>query len=149
MAEAGRDIADLEMIGGTQAVFPDDRSPADLGTALAASASSSSAGFTTFCVKPNQFIDDPDGIGDLLPGRHAARGEGDRVIRRTCRESPGFHRVRTPPPRKGSPRTPCQTDSSAPTMGQLVWPKTNSVPPRPRQVIRVDSQTAVATQTAA
>ena len=25
---------------------------------------------------------------NLLPGRHAARGEGDRVIRRTCRESP-------------------------------------------------------------
>jgi amino acid transporter len=33
-------------------------------------------------------------------------------------------------------------------MGQLVWPKTNSAPPRPRQVIRVDSQTAVVTQTA-
>lgn len=34
MSAAGRDIAHLEMIGGTQAVFPDDRSPADLGAAL-------------------------------------------------------------------------------------------------------------------
>ncbi|MET9457987.1 hypothetical protein ABZY05_23375 [Streptomyces canus] len=31
MAAAGRDAGDLEMIGGTTAVFPDDHSPADLG----------------------------------------------------------------------------------------------------------------------
>ena len=63
MAGAGRDIADLEMIGGTQAVFPDDRSPADLGTALASVPEQLELGFTTFCIKPNQFIDDPNGIG--------------------------------------------------------------------------------------
>jgi probable F420-dependent oxidoreductase len=63
MAGAGRDIADLEMIGGTQAVFPDDRSPADLGTALASVPEQMELGFTTFCIKPNQFIDDPNGIG--------------------------------------------------------------------------------------
>lgn len=63
MAGAGRDIADLEMIGGTQAVFPDDRSPADLGTALASIPEQLELGFTTFCIKPNQFIDDPNGIG--------------------------------------------------------------------------------------
>ena len=33
MAEAGRDIADLERVGGTRAVFPDDDSTADLGRA--------------------------------------------------------------------------------------------------------------------
>jgi hypothetical protein len=63
MAAAGRDMAELEMIGGTQAVFPDDHSPADLGAALASLPEQLEQGFTTFCVKPNQFIDDPDGVG--------------------------------------------------------------------------------------
>ncbi|WP_244362437.1 LLM class flavin-dependent oxidoreductase [Streptomyces aquilus] len=63
LAEAGRDIADLEMIGGTQAVFPDDRGPADLGQALASIPEQLESGFTTFCIKPNQFIDAPDEVG--------------------------------------------------------------------------------------
>jgi hypothetical protein len=65
MAAAGRDIADLEMIGGTRAVFPDDRSPADLGAALAVIPEQLEQGFTTFCVKPNQFIDDLEGVGEF------------------------------------------------------------------------------------
>lgn len=63
MAAAGRDIADLEMIGGTHAVFPDDTSCADLPTALESVPEQLAAGFTTFCVKPSQFIDDPNGVG--------------------------------------------------------------------------------------
>jgi hypothetical protein len=63
MAAAGRDVTDLEMIGGTQAVFPGDHSPADLGAALASIPEQLEQGFTTFCIKPNQFIDDPDGVG--------------------------------------------------------------------------------------
>ncbi|MGW3106390.1 TIGR03619 family F420-dependent LLM class oxidoreductase [Streptomyces sp. NPDC001100] len=63
LAAVGRDMAELEMIGGTQAVFPDDHSPADLGAALAVVPEQMEQGFTTFCIKPNQFIDDPDGIG--------------------------------------------------------------------------------------
>ncbi|MEU9918519.1 LLM class flavin-dependent oxidoreductase [Streptomyces sp. NPDC051001] len=62
MTATGRDAADLEMIGGTQAVFPDDRSPADLGAALASIPEQMEAGFTTFCIKPNQFIDDGAGV---------------------------------------------------------------------------------------
>ncbi|MEH0474214.1 LLM class flavin-dependent oxidoreductase [Streptomyces sp. B21-097] len=63
MSAAGRDLADLEMIGGTRADFPDDTSCADLGRALAPIPEQMAQGFTTFCVKPSQFIDDPAGVG--------------------------------------------------------------------------------------
>jgi probable F420-dependent oxidoreductase len=63
MAAAGRDIADLEMIGGTRAVFPDDNSCADLAQALEPIPKQMAQGFTTFCVKPSQFTDDPNGVG--------------------------------------------------------------------------------------
>ena len=64
MTEAGRDIADLERVGGTRAVFPDDESTADIGQAMEPIREQIEAGFTTFCVKPSQFIDDVD----ELPG---------------------------------------------------------------------------------
>jgi probable F420-dependent oxidoreductase len=63
MAAAGRDIADLEMIGGTRAVFPDDDSCADLAQALEPIPEQLAQGFTTFCIKPSQFTDDPNGVG--------------------------------------------------------------------------------------
>jgi alkanesulfonate monooxygenase SsuD/methylene tetrahydromethanopterin reductase-like flavin-dependent oxidoreductase (luciferase family) len=62
MAEAGRDFAALEKIGGTRAVFPDARSVADIGRAMEPMREQLDAGFTTFCVKPSQFIDD---VSDL------------------------------------------------------------------------------------
>jgi probable F420-dependent oxidoreductase len=62
---AGRDLAGLELVGGTRAVFPDDRSVADLGQALATIPSQVAAGFTTFCIKPSQFTDDPRDVGRL------------------------------------------------------------------------------------
>ena len=63
MTAAGRDIADLEMIGGTQAVFPDDRSPPTSAPRSPPIPEQLELGFTTFCIKPTQFIDDPNGIG--------------------------------------------------------------------------------------
>ncbi|MGW0999248.1 hypothetical protein ACWD5V_39475 [Streptomyces sp. NPDC002523] len=50
------------MIGGTRALFPDDTYCADLAQALEAVLQLMAAKFTTFCVKPSQFADDPDGI---------------------------------------------------------------------------------------
>ncbi|MET9845621.1 TIGR03619 family F420-dependent LLM class oxidoreductase [Streptomyces ossamyceticus] len=63
MAAAGRDISDLEMTGSTRAVFPDDNSCADLAQALEPIPEQMDQGFTTFCVKPSQFTDDPNGVG--------------------------------------------------------------------------------------
>ncbi|MFI7405421.1 TIGR03619 family F420-dependent LLM class oxidoreductase [Streptomyces sp. NPDC049541] len=63
MAAAGRDIADLEMIGGTRAVFPDDDSCADLAQTLEPIPAQMAQGFTTFCIKPSQFTDDPNAVG--------------------------------------------------------------------------------------
>ena len=63
MRAADRDMAELELIGGTRATFPDDHSCADLGQALEAIPEQMEQGFTTFCVKPSQFIDDPAGVG--------------------------------------------------------------------------------------
>lgn len=58
MRAAGRDPGELELVGGLRAVFPDDRSPAPLETALASLPPQLARGFTTFCVKPSQFLDD-------------------------------------------------------------------------------------------
>ncbi|MDL4819378.1 TIGR03619 family F420-dependent LLM class oxidoreductase [Actinomadura opuntiae] len=63
MAAAGRDAADLEMIGGCRPVFPDDDSVSPLEPALESIPEQLAQGFTTFCIKPSQFTDDPDGVG--------------------------------------------------------------------------------------
>jgi hypothetical protein len=65
MVAAGRDMASIEPVGGTRAVFPDDRSTADLGQALELIPEQRAEGFTTFCIKPSQFTDDPDDVGRL------------------------------------------------------------------------------------
>ena len=58
LADAGRSAAELEVVGGTRARFPDDHSVADLGEAMATLPEQWANGCTTFCVKPSQFIDD-------------------------------------------------------------------------------------------
>ena len=49
----------MEMVGGTRATFSDVRSVADLGQALASIPEQIAQGFTSFCIKPSQFTDDP------------------------------------------------------------------------------------------
>jgi probable F420-dependent oxidoreductase len=65
MAEAGRDIRELEIIGGTRGTFTDATSVADLEQALASIPPQLARGFTSFCIKPSQFIDDPTQVGTL------------------------------------------------------------------------------------
>ncbi|HET7308504.1 MAG TPA: TIGR03619 family F420-dependent LLM class oxidoreductase [Actinomycetota bacterium] len=63
MAEAGRDIGELEMVGGTRGRFAGPKGVADLGEALASIPPQLERGFTTICIKPSQFVDDPKRIG--------------------------------------------------------------------------------------
>ena len=64
LVAAGRDAAELEMVGGTRGRFPSATSVADLEEALATIPAQLERGFTTICIKPSQFIDDPAAIGD-------------------------------------------------------------------------------------
>jgi probable F420-dependent oxidoreductase len=63
MEEGGRNMDELEMVGGTRGEFPDRTSVADLGRALSSIPEQVVAGFTSICIKPSQFIDDPARIG--------------------------------------------------------------------------------------
>jgi probable F420-dependent oxidoreductase len=65
LAAAGRDPASVELVGGTRAVFRDATSRADLGEALAVVPEQLAQGYSTFCLKPSQFVDDPDRVGRL------------------------------------------------------------------------------------
>lgn len=58
VAEAGRDPTALEVVGGMRSPFPDDASVAPLGPAIDSITPQWEAGVRTFCIKPNQYIDD-------------------------------------------------------------------------------------------
>jgi probable F420-dependent oxidoreductase len=65
LRDAGRDLADIELVGGTRGRFPDADSPADLEDAFAAIPAQMERGFRTICFKPNQFTDDAREWGAL------------------------------------------------------------------------------------
>jgi probable F420-dependent oxidoreductase len=65
MTAAGRSIDELEMVGGVRAAFPDDDACADIAQAMESLPEQWQRGFTTFCVKPSQFIDDQSQMGAL------------------------------------------------------------------------------------
>ncbi|MGZ8571087.1 MAG: TIGR03619 family F420-dependent LLM class oxidoreductase [Actinomycetota bacterium] len=63
LVDAGRDPAELELVGGTRATFRGIDDVADLGAALSSVPGQLERGFTTICIKPSQFLDDAEGIG--------------------------------------------------------------------------------------
>jgi probable F420-dependent oxidoreductase len=65
MAEAGRSIASLEMIGGIRGTFADETSVAGLAQAAEAIPAQLAAGYTSICFKPSMFTDDIDEVGPL------------------------------------------------------------------------------------
>jgi alkanesulfonate monooxygenase SsuD/methylene tetrahydromethanopterin reductase-like flavin-dependent oxidoreductase (luciferase family) len=58
LGDAGRSLDELELVGGVRPVFPDDHSVSPLAPALAQIPAQRARGFTTFCIKPSQFVDD-------------------------------------------------------------------------------------------
>lgn len=65
MSAAGRDISDLELIGGTRATFDGPDSVADVERAMADIPEQIARGYTTFCMKPSQYTDDPGEVRDI------------------------------------------------------------------------------------
>jgi probable F420-dependent oxidoreductase len=65
MATAGRDMAELEVVGGIRGRFPGPDEVADLAEAAETIPAQLADGYTTICFKPSQFTDDPAQVGRL------------------------------------------------------------------------------------
>jgi probable F420-dependent oxidoreductase len=65
LSDAGRDMSELELVGGTRAVFSTPDGVADLEQALASIPEQLERGFTSFCLKPSQFTDEPAEVGPM------------------------------------------------------------------------------------
>jgi len=75
MIAAGRDPAELELVGGTRGAFRSASDVADLDAALASVPEQVAAGYGTICIKPSQFTDDPGSVRSVcreIVGRVAA-----------------------------------------------------------------------------
>jgi probable F420-dependent oxidoreductase len=79
MRDAGRDPAELEMVGGLRGAFRDADATADLAEAVEAVPEQLARGYTSFCFKPNQFTDDVAQWGDVC--REAVVRVGEAVRR--------------------------------------------------------------------
>jgi probable F420-dependent oxidoreductase len=65
MAAAGRDIAELELVGGVRGRFAGPTAVADLDEALADVPRLIERGFSSICFKPAMFTDDRDAVADV------------------------------------------------------------------------------------
>lgn len=65
MAAAGRDLGELELVGGTRARFTGADDVADLDAAMASFDEQWARGFNTFCLKPAQHTNDPAEVGEV------------------------------------------------------------------------------------
>ena len=65
MSAAGRDIDELELVGGIRGRFAGSGDVADLDEALAAVPGELARGFTSICFKPSMFTDDLAELGEV------------------------------------------------------------------------------------
>jgi probable F420-dependent oxidoreductase len=65
MTEAGRDSAELELVGGIRGTFADEASVADLAEAAEAIPGQLAQGYNSICFKPSMFTDDAAQVGRL------------------------------------------------------------------------------------
>lgn len=65
MAAAGRNIAELELVGGIRGRFTGPSGVADLDEALGGVPDQIRRGFTSICFKPAMFTDDPGEVPDI------------------------------------------------------------------------------------
>jgi probable F420-dependent oxidoreductase len=63
MAAAGREISELEVVGGIRGTLAPGDAVADLDAAAATIPAQLEAGYTTICFKPSQYTDDPGQVG--------------------------------------------------------------------------------------
>ena len=68
MREHGRDLAELELVGGIRGTFHGVDDLADLDLAMADVPAQLDQGFSSFCFKPAMFVDDVAQVGDLCRG---------------------------------------------------------------------------------
>jgi len=65
LREAGRDIHELELIGGIRGTFTEPDRPAPIEPALEAIPEQLEQGFTAICFKPSQYVDELADVGPL------------------------------------------------------------------------------------
>jgi probable F420-dependent oxidoreductase len=65
MQAAGREMSELEIVGGIRGELPPGEGVADLAQAAATIPRQLEAGYTTICFKPSQFTDDAAEVGEL------------------------------------------------------------------------------------
>jgi probable F420-dependent oxidoreductase len=65
LTAAGRDLSELELVGGTRGTFATSTDVADLDAALASIPAQVAEGYGTICIKPSQFTDDPGSVASL------------------------------------------------------------------------------------
>ncbi|MFZ9628390.1 MAG: TIGR03619 family F420-dependent LLM class oxidoreductase [Ilumatobacteraceae bacterium] len=66
LVAAGRSLADIELIGGTRAVFEGSNDVADVDRAIAHFPDAIAAGYRSFCFKPSQHTDDVRDLEQLF-----------------------------------------------------------------------------------
>jgi probable F420-dependent oxidoreductase len=76
MQAAGRDVSELELVGGIRGRFPRPDAVADLDEALAGIPAELARGFTSICFKPSMFTDDRDEVGRICERVVAAAAAG-------------------------------------------------------------------------